>query len=359
MKTQNNKLNFKGETIYGGIDVHQKSWKVTLRSSNMELKTFTQPPDPKIFIRYLYREYPGANYLCCYESGFSGFWIHDQLQSKNISCSVVHPADVPTTDKERNQKSDKRDSRKLARSLENGEIKSIYIHKNNNLEARSLIRCWKTLGWDLTRSKNRIKSLLAFYGVSYPQKFADNSKHWSNRFIKWLESIKMETEAGNFTLSSHIKQMINTRQVRSETIKKIRQVSSTELYKVKVDCLISVPGIGILSAMLFLTEIGDIKHFKNFDKLCSYIGLIPTTYSSGDTKCIGKMTKRGNGWVKEMLIECSWMAIRKDPALLAKYKQLCKKMDQNKAIIHIARKLLNRIRFVLLNEQKYEFKKVK
>lgn len=357
--TQRNGLNFNGETIYAGIDVHNKSWKVTLRTSNMELKTFTQPPEPKVLKRYLQREYPGASYQACYESGYSGFWIHDQLEASDIPCKVIHPADVPTTDKERNQKEDKRDSRKLARSLENGELEGIYVHPPDEREDRSLVRTWKTLGWDLTRAKNRIKSLLAFYGIKYPKEFADSSKHWSNRFIQWIEEKALETKSGTFVLKSMLTQMKHTRQLQSQVIKAIRHLSKDERYKEKAALVDSVPGIAFLSAMLFLTEMGDIRHFKNFDALCSYIGLIPNTYSSGERQYIGKLTHRGNGWVRSALVECSWMAIRKDPALLAAFKQLCRRMEPNKAIIRIARKLLNRIRFVLLNNKKYEQKKVK
>lgn len=354
-----NGLNFKGETIYAGIDVHNKSWKVTTRTSNMELKTFTQPPDPAVLSRYLQREYPKASYICCYESGYSGFWIYDQLEAQGIKCKVVHPADVPTTDKERQQKEDKRDSRKLARALENGEVESIHIHNPAQREERSLVRCWKRLGRDLTRSKNRIKSHLAFYGVKYPETFAATSTHWSNFFIKWIEGIRMGTEMGTFCLSNYLTQLKHTRQLQSQSIRQIRQLAKSEKYKARMELIESIPGIGILSAMLFLSEIGDIKRFKSFDTLCSYVGLIPNTYSSGEHERTGEMTHRGNTWIKEMLVECSWVAIRKDPAMLLKFKQLCRFMDPNKAIIRIARKLLNRIRFVLINGKKYEMKKVK
>ena len=55
-----------------------------------------------------------------------------------------------------------------------------------------------------------------------------------------------------------------------------------------------------------------------------------------------------------MLIENSWIAIRKDPALTLKYNELCNRMKSNKAIIRIARKLVNRIRTVLIKEQEYQ-----
>ena len=76
---------------------------------------------------FLTKHYPGASYECAYEASFGGFWIHEQLTELGIKCIVVNAADVPTTEKERQQKTDVRDSRKIARSLSNRELEAIYI----------------------------------------------------------------------------------------------------------------------------------------------------------------------------------------------------------------------------------------
>ena len=106
--------------------------------------------------------------------------------------------------------------------------------------------------------------------------------------------------------------------------------------------------------MTILTELININRFQKQDHLYSYCGLTPDCHSSGDTERIGKVSKRGNIFIKTVLIECAWVAVRKDPALLLYYKQQLSKMDRNKAIIKVARKLLNRIRFVLKNKTEYQ-----
>jgi transposase len=88
----------------------------------------------------LERTFPGATYHTVYETGFSGFWLHDKLREKGIDCMVFNPADVPTKDKERASKTDRVDCRKLARGLRNGEIKGIYVPSRVNVEDRSLVR---------------------------------------------------------------------------------------------------------------------------------------------------------------------------------------------------------------------------
>ena len=106
--------------------------------------------------------------------------------------------------------------------------------------------------------------------------------------------------------------------------------------------------------MTILVQFGDITRFNTLDELCNYIGLVPRMYSSGDRIEVGKLIHRGRKEIKIMLIEASWIAIRHDPALMAKFNALSKSMHKNKAIIRIARKLLSRIRYVLTHQKEYE-----
>ena len=114
MQKQNYKLNFTGQDIYAGIDAHLKSWKITIMVQGIPCKTFSQNPDADIFKKYLSKNYPNGNYHSAYEAGFCGFSPHRELINQGIDNIVINPADVPTTDKERKQKEDKRDSRKIA-----------------------------------------------------------------------------------------------------------------------------------------------------------------------------------------------------------------------------------------------------
>jgi transposase len=105
--------------------------------------------------------------------------------------------------------------------------------------------------------------------------------------------------------------------------------------------------------MLLLTELYDITRFKTLDTLCSYVGLIPNTNSSGEKDSKTGMTNRRNGQLRAAIIESAWTAVRKDPALMMAFNDLCKHMTKTKAIIRIAKKLLNRVRYVLKNQQAY------
>ena len=98
------KLNFEGQQIYVGMDVHKKSWSISILTDKFEHKTFSQPPEVGTLVNYLKRNFPGASYKSVYEAGYCGFWIHDRLQEHGVQCLVVNPADVPTKDKSEQSK---------------------------------------------------------------------------------------------------------------------------------------------------------------------------------------------------------------------------------------------------------------
>jgi transposase len=354
MQQQGTKIDFSGQNIYVGIDTHLKSWKVALYYDTISLKTFTQDPDPGLLANHLRKNYPNANYHCAYEAGFSGFWLQKALAKEGIDCIVVNPADIPTTDKEKKFKTDKRDCRKIARSLCNRELEAIYVPTDDGLEDRSVVRLYKDMIKNRTRYKNKIKSILNFYGISYPKEYKTSNGHWTTSFCKWLESIHLNTEDGTWMLNFYIQEYLHSNELVKKAKKQLQHLSEQKKYSTGIKLLRSIPGIGLVAALTILTEIEDINRFKTLDELCSYIGLVPNTNSSGDTDRIGSMTHRGNSFLKTVIIEAAWMSLRYDPGLLFSYQKLKSKMNSNKAIIRIAKKLVNRIRFVLRNGVEYK-----
>lgn len=317
-------------------------------------KTFSQPPNPGVLHQYLTKNFPGAKYHSAYEAGFCGYWIHNKLNSLGINSMVVNAADIPTTDKEKVQKEDKRDSRKIARSLRSGDLTAIYVPSLKTLEDRSLVRMRSTLVKDLTRNKIRTKAFLHFHGVDIPEVFTKNQTRWSKRFIEWLEALEMSEPTGKQALQSIITASTNLKNGVLDITRKIRQLSQTEAYREQVLLLTGIPGIGLLTAMMILTELESIERFESMDRLCGFIGLVPSTRSSGENDIVGDITPRGHSVLRSAIIESAWVAARLDPALTKSYHDYCKRMEPNKAIIRIAKKLLSRIRFVLKNKKTYE-----
>jgi transposase len=355
MRHEITKESFKDQSFYVGIDYHKKSWKVTILGEQYEHKTMSQDPSSDILARYLKKNFPGATYKAVYEAGFSGFTSCRELNQLGIDCIVIHPADVPTNQKERLQKTDKADSRKLARALRNKELDAIDV-PDPELEAdRALVRQRFRLVKDISRTKNRVKSLLLQFGISIPGHISSvQSRHWSKVYTNWIKELPVEINSLRQVIDNYVSIAEVQRKELLMVNRQVRQLSLTQGYQSNYTLLLSVPGIGIMTAMTFLTQVGDINRFERLDDLCNYIGLVPTMYGSGDKMVTGKMIHRGRKELKIMLIEASWEAIRKDPALMLKFNELGKTMHKNKAIVRIARKMLARMRFVLKNQQPYE-----
>ncbi|MDR3653345.1 MAG: IS110 family transposase [Paludibacter sp.] len=353
MQAQRKELNFEGQSIFVGIDVHLKSWNVSIFTENLHHKTFNQPPKAEVLLDYLKSNFPNASYLSAYEAGFCGFWVHYKLKELGINNIVVNPADVPTTQKEKMRKSDPIDSSKLGRSLRSNELSEIYIPRPETLEERSLVRIRSVIVTDMVRIKQRIKSMLYFYGIEYPIEFQNSNTHWSKKFLNWLKEIELRYPTRTAALGLLINEAELQRKLLLEATTKIRVLSKTEYYSKNMELITSVPGIGLITGMDFLTEIEDINRFENSDKLAGLVGIVPNCSKSGEIEKDGEMTSRGHSLLRKGLIESSWVAVRIDPALSFAYYNYCKRMEPNKAIVRIARKLLNRIYSVLKHQKKY------
>lgn len=221
-----------------------------------------------------------------------------------------------------------------------------------SIEDRSLIRTRDAFVGDVTRYKNRIKSFLMFHGIELPEQFQKNN--WSKKFIDWLKAVKLNETTGNQSLESLIETYQKLREQVLKSTRQIHQLSKSERYNLLVRLLLSIPGIGIISAMSILTEIEDINRFRNNDHFCSFVGLTPGTHSSGEKEINTGITFRAHGCLREIFIEAAWVAVRKDPALLLSFQKYSKRMESNKAIIRIAKKLACRVQFVLRQSKPYE-----
>ena len=350
---QKYKISFKGQKIFIGIDVHKKNWDVAIAPEVGNVKRHTQKASAKALFDFLKKHYPDGDYLAVYESGFSGFSTYYALKEVGIDCIVIHAADVPTTQYEEVMKTDRVDSVKLVRSLKAGLLKGIYVREKENIDDRSVVRIRKTIQKQLSGYKSRVKHMLHCNGVLLPERFEKPGSHWSKAFLKWLkEDVTLLSSTRN-SLDLLIRQVETIRITLLEATKMMRLLSQTERYKRKLDLLMTVPGIGVAVSMCILTEVYDVKRFHNEKEFAAYLGLIPTSHSSGDKVAHGEMTFRGNKQLGPMIIEAAWITICKDAGLGSLYLRYKERMKPQEAIVRIARKLSNIIFAILKNEKEY------
>jgi transposase len=350
---QSNKLDFSNQNVYVGFDVHLRDWKVSIMVDDIHHKTFSQDPSPEILVKYLQKNFPSANYLSAYEAGFCGFWIHHELEKLGVKSMVVNPADIPTTGKEIMQKEDRRDSLKIVKSLRAGLLEPIYVPSQESLEERALLRVRATAAKDLARAKTRLKSYLYFMGIHIPTEYKKQSKSWTKSYIKWLESLQLGQNSKR-ALEIFIQAGHQANEVKKAATRQLKVLTESPKHLKNHLLLRSVPGIGLITAMTFLLEMDDVSRFKSADHFCSFIGLVPSTRSSGENEKVGDITSRRSKILRTIIIESAWIAIRRDPALMKKFMILRKRMKENRAIIRIAKSLAKRILFVLKNQKSYQ-----
>jgi transposase len=345
----NKSTNFTGQSFFIGLDVHKKSWSVNIRTLGLQVAQFVQDPNPQLLVRYLEKKFPNGDFYSAYEAGFCGTYIHNSLCHSGIKNIIVHPADLPQTDKQKKNKTDLHDSNAIARYLEAGLLKSIYVMPTDQQQRRALYRLRETQVKEVTRSSNRLRSFINYHNISIPDCFPKVG-YIANRFLDLLgKSKSLTTDEGYFSLNHYVDELRYQRAKLLETTKKLR-TCVISAYSSQYHSAISVPGIGPITAAALLCEIGDFKRFNdNPDEYTSFLGLRPSERSSGETIQSIRMQPRCNRHLRPLLIESAWVAIRTSPVFLAYYKKHVIK-NPKKAIVKVAKKLAMIVRGVITKQ---------
>ena len=345
-------IDYTGKTIHVGIDVHLKDWQIASVNETVVLGNHRMEGKVENVVTHLQKKFPGATFKCVYESSAWEFKLQRQLVARGMECIVVHAADVSGSDKERKRKTDKVDAVKLARYHAAGLLQGIYVPDEELQKQRNLVRFRCKLTRDLTRSRNRLKSLLKYQGIETPKQFG--KARWSRNFLTWVEQEAQKDIVLKDTLLFMLAEVKFLRQLLLEVERKLRTLMNSEKYNDSIKLLMGVPGIGRTIAILWLLEIGDVRRFENIDRLNAYVGFCPDTNSSGEIQHDRGISSRRHNQLRVSLIQAAWQAIRTDPAMLETYQQLIKRMKGTQAIVRIARKLVRRIRAIQLNAIPYQ-----
>ncbi len=351
---QSNKISFKGQNIYVGIDVHLKTWHVTTLTESGCKYSFSQHSDARELFDRLNKRYPEAHVMSAYEAGFCGFSVHYSLTELGIENIVVNASDIPTTGKEKVLKTDAVDSEKIAWSLKRGELTGIYVKERRYMDDTNLMRLRQRLITDLARQKNRTKHLLYTQGVTYPDCFSRTGTHWSRNFMRWLREDVVLLSEEKRTLILLCDQVDHVRRDILAVTREIRRLSTTDRYRDNFSLLTSVPGFGLITSMSMLTELdNNPMRFRNERRFVAMLGLIPTCHDSGEKKVGGEKINRGSKQLGPLIVEASWVAIHRDYQLGCYYGNCCQSMKPQKAIIKVARKLACKAYAVMKTKKPY------
>lgn len=342
------KVDFTNKHLFIGIDMHKKNWVITVRTRDLELRTFSIDPFPEVLDRILGRDYAGGIYHLVYEAGCFGYGTYDYFQDRGIDVQVTPPNRMY---KESGRvKTDKRDSRNLALFLSKGLLKKVVVPTEQVRELRQMIRIRDKQKRRKTQIQREIKGMLLFLNI--PLK----TTSWSRARLEELHQIQFSEEGLNDSFALllseyefYVKQVAASERLIREYSHRIEEHRET------IERLTRVNGIGNLTAFRLTMRVFDRKdRFKNSGSLVHYLGLTPSEHSSGEHQRKGGI-HGGDPQLRAFIIQVSWRALRGDPALLDKFERVYSSSGiSQKAIVAVARKFMVRLYTIIQKNERYQ-----
>jgi transposase len=329
-----------------GIDVAKGSLAVTVLSAEGELKQATISHSRSAIESFLGR-FPGCRVRAVYEAGCFGYWLYDTLRDLGVDVIVTPPSLLPRAPGER-VKTDRRDSLKLATELWAGRLKAVYVPSAAERALRQLVRTEKQMQRTRVRTMNQVRSFLLFHHIEKPAGLGQN---WTRAFLSWLDSLTFaDVPGGEYMRTSLDALLALYRHVTAQVLelkKEIRKLASRPEHQRAVHVLSSTRGVGTYSAMVVLSELGDVsdlgKRFEHSDQFSAFLGLVPGEHSTGGVRHGGRITKTGNRFIRGVLVECSWRWISGDAAAKTTYRRIARRREKKRAIVAMARRLATKM----------------
>lgn len=335
---------------YMGIDYHKQYFVATTMDERGKVLSKEKVSTDRDSIRGYFKKVGSTGELkAVMEACYGWEYFYDEVEDLVDDLIMAHPLKTRLIAEAR-IKTDSIDSETLAHLLRTDLIPQAYAPSAETRDQKNLLRYRSSLTAIKVRIKNVIHSVLARNHIE-DRSFKELSDKFGKKGLAYMRSMTLR---GNDT--EILKQYLN---LLGETESKIKAAESRIRAVCKQDeicqLLSSIPGIGDILAVTIRYEIDDISRFVSSSKLCSYAGLVPSTYSSGNRTFQGRITKQGNKWLRWALIEAAQRAPLFDMWLREFYNRISKKGSKI-ARVAVARRLLEII-YQIWNEQRPYYKK--
>jgi transposase len=347
-------------TRYLGLDVHKATIAVAVAEvSEAPVLYGTIANDPgavrKLF-NQLGRE---AKLVAAYEAGPTGYTLHRQLTSLGVDCLVVAPSLVPRRAGDR-VKTDSRDALALARLLRSGDLTPVWVPNAEHEALRDLVRARYDAKVDLLRARHRLTKFFLRHGVYPPQ----GVKHWTVRHQAWLSQQQLPQAAAQVVFEDYLATMRAAEDRVRRLEASLQRCAQGTAQLALIAALQALRGIGFLSAVTIVAEIGDLKRFASPRQLMAYTGLVSSEHSSGQSRQRGGITHTGNPYLRHVLVQAahnarylpnnSWqlrqrqnglppdlveLAWKAQIRLHHRYRHLLGRLGRPKTVIAVAREL--------------------
>ena len=316
-------------TGYVGLDVHKESVAVAVAVPGRAAPRFVGTTGPQLsgLVKALSHLGRPGQLLLAYEAGPCGYTLARKLAERGYRCEVIAVAKTPRKPGER-IKTDRRDALALARYLRAGELTPITIPDARDEAVRDLSRAREDAVRARLKARQPLKAMLLRHGHRYEGKTS-----WTMAHERYLATVAFAHPAQDIAYAEYRSAVgeANDRVERITTA--LREQARTWRFAPVVGALTSLKGIDFVAAVTLVAELGDLSRFAHPKELMSYLGLVPSEYSSGESRVQGAITKTGNAHVRRVMIESAWSY--RHPAR-ASHTLIVRQQGQPKAVRDIA-----------------------
>jgi transposase len=327
-----------GTDVWLAIDISRSKLVHCVRWDGAEQRRLSTPFGFE-HVGALVGQYTQCRLHVAYEACGFGYRLAWWLQERGVEVTVIAPSRVERPPGLQ-VKTDRLDAGKMARKLERGELKGIYVPSPAIHQQRQLGRTYAQCIKERKRAQVRVRSLMQEQGYIGP---APNVG-W-RAYCQWLAAQKLVAPVE--LCVGALRQMRESADGQAQQIRvELQKLIRSEPYKALVRALSEQPGVGPMSAIRLVLELGDMCRFRTTDSLPHYLGLTPSEYSSGELEHRGHIMKCGPAVLRGMLIECAWAAVRKrsDEELAIRFERLAPRIGRKRAIVAVARCLAIKLR---------------
>lgn len=336
--------------IMCGTDDHDKALVNRIAIDRGEPETLTVPNTPKgrhRLLKHLQRlseNHGPERIVLTYEASYSGFLLYDDCVAAGVECFILAPTRLSKSRSQKKKKCDVRDAQYLLELLRGhvlagNDLPAIWVPDYETRDDRELVRTRLSCGTKLTGAKAQVQALLKRNCV---EKDPEAGTAWTKTYRRWLRKLVLSPGA-QAALASLLRQIDYLEEEISVLNREIEALSQTRRYKAASSALQErLKGVGLLVAMVFLTEMGDLRRFENRRKVGSFLGLAPSTFESGnadDRK--GHITQEGPSRLRWILAQGAWARIRWDTGESRYYDRIVRRNPKHrkKAAVACARRL--------------------
>lgn len=324
---------------YIGLDIHKRYTFYTQMDSAGQIRRQGKLPNDREVLAGFFRDVAEPAQVVI-EATMNWYHLYDLLESLDVPVTLAHPARTRAI-AEAKVKTDKVDSTILAHLLRADLVPAAYIPPREIRDLRELLRYRAALVRLQTAVKNRVHGILLKHGYQcpYTDAFGVQGRAWLaalalrpvyqqalQGFLSILDTLKIQIQAASRTIDQHAK--------------------TTP----RVERLCTLPGVGHYTALLVLAEIGDVARFPDAKHLVSYAGLAPIVRGTGGRVHTGHISKQGSAWLRWVLIEAAFHAVRRPGRYQRTYQRLEQRKGAKLARVVAARELLSTIYWMLRHD---------